>query len=95
MCFEQPKSWAKWSPLAEWWYNTTYHSAIKMTPYEAVYGQEPALYVPYISGTTQVEEVDRSLEARERVISLLKLNQAHAQNRMQVMADRNRREKTL
>lgn len=24
-----PKHWAKWQPLAEWWYNTSFHSAIK------------------------------------------------------------------
>jgi hypothetical protein len=37
-CFTQdrPKQWLMWSPWAEFWYNTTWHSSIKMTPYEAV-----------------------------------------------------------
>ncbi|KAK8918293.1 hypothetical protein KSP39_PZI021908 [Platanthera zijinensis] len=95
MCFERPRTWATWLPLAEWWYNTTYHTAIKMTPYEVVYGQEPAIHIPYISGEARTEEVDRSLEAREKVISLLKTNLAQAQNRMRVMADKKRRERTL
>ena len=25
---DQPKAWYKWLSLAEWWYNSTYHSAI-------------------------------------------------------------------
>ncbi|CAH9066939.1 unnamed protein product, partial [Cuscuta europaea] len=39
MTGENPKEWAAWIPLAEWWYNTNYHSAIGKTPYEVVYGQ--------------------------------------------------------
>lgn len=30
-------------PLAEWWYNTTYHPALQLTPYEVIYGQPPPL----------------------------------------------------
>jgi hypothetical protein len=39
-CFSSEKlyQWAQWIPLVEWWYNTTYHGATKMRPYEVVYG---------------------------------------------------------
>lgn len=40
----EPKGWAKWLALIEWWYNTTYHSASQMPPYEVVYNQ-PLLYI--------------------------------------------------
>ena len=42
-CFagHQPSTWTKWLPWAEWWYNTTFHSAIQLTPFEAVYGWPP------------------------------------------------------
>ena len=46
MCSDSPKQWSKWLPLAEWWYNTTYHSSIKATPYEIVYGQAHLLTFP-------------------------------------------------
>jgi hypothetical protein len=39
-CFSSEKKhqWAQWLPLAKWWYNTSYHTATHMTPFEAVYG---------------------------------------------------------
>ncbi len=42
-CFTQdsPKRWTYWLLWAEYSYNTTWHSAIRMTPYEAVYGVPP------------------------------------------------------
>ncbi|GJY69865.1 retrotransposable element Tf2 [Tanacetum coccineum] len=41
MCGEKPKEWVKWLPLAEFWYNTNYHTSTETTPYEAVYCQTP------------------------------------------------------
>lgn len=46
MTAEAPKTWSKWLPLAEWWYNTTYHSAIRCTPFEVVFGQPPPTHLP-------------------------------------------------
>lgn len=43
MTAEAPHTWSKWLPLAEWWYNTTFHSSIKSTPFEIVYGQPPPI----------------------------------------------------
>jgi transposase InsO family protein len=40
--------WAQWLPLAEWWYNTSYHTATRMTPFEVVYGQKPPSVLSYL-----------------------------------------------
>jgi hypothetical protein len=39
-CFVSDKQtqWFKWLPLAEWWYNTSFHTATKMTPFMELYG---------------------------------------------------------
>jgi hypothetical protein len=45
----------QWIPLVEWWYNTSYHGATKMTPFEAVYGQKPLSVTSYLLGTSKVQ----------------------------------------
>ena len=42
-CFvhSSPNNWSRWLALAEFWYNSTYHSMLNKTPVEVVYGQEP------------------------------------------------------
>ncbi|GJW65684.1 zf-CCHC domain-containing protein [Tanacetum coccineum] len=74
MTSEKPKDWVKWIPLAEYWYNINYHSAIDTTPYEAVYGQAPPMHIPYMAKDSPVEAVDMTLQAREQVVQLLKFN---------------------
>ena len=63
MCSDHPKQWCFWLPLARFWYNTNFHSAVRSTPYEVVYGQSPPLHIPYMPGNSTVDSVDRSLAA--------------------------------
>jgi len=95
MCSEKASDWSKWLPLAEWWYNTTFHSSIEMTPYEVVYNQPPPVHLPYLPGETNVEAVDRSLQRREAMIQMLKFFLLQAQHRMKVQADKHRSEREL
>nr|GEU73097.1 hypothetical protein [Tanacetum cinerariifolium] len=71
---------------AEFWYNTNYHTSTKTTPYEVVYCQTPPIYVPYILGDSRVEEVDRTLKAREEAIKVLKFHLKRSQDRMRNQA---------
>nr|GEY10888.1 hypothetical protein [Tanacetum cinerariifolium] len=59
MCFDKPSDWARWLPLAEYWYNTSFYIAIKCTPFEIVYGQKKPLHLPYLPGESKVEALDR------------------------------------
>jgi hypothetical protein len=43
MAFLEPKKWSSWLALAEWWYNTNFHTSLKVTPFEALYGIPPPL----------------------------------------------------
>lgn len=38
MTSERPHLWSKWLPLADFWYNTIFHTATQITLFEAVYG---------------------------------------------------------
>ena len=64
-----PNQWARWLPLVEWWYNTIYHSATKMTPYEIVYGFPPSIHIPYFPRDSTVASVDEYLSTKEEVIN--------------------------
>ena len=63
--YEQKHQWEKWLPLAKWWYNTSYHTSSKMTPYEAVYGQPPPVLQPYTPHSSPVQAVDMVLCNRD------------------------------
>jgi hypothetical protein len=38
---DTPTKWHAWLPLAEFCYNTTFHSALGCSPYKALYGKDP------------------------------------------------------
>ena len=90
MTSERPQDWSKWLSLAEWWYNTNFHTATHSTPYTIVYGQAPPNHLPYLAGSSHVEAVDRTLQAREAAIKMLKFYLQRAQNRMKQHADKHR-----
>ncbi|KAJ4705112.1 Ty3/gypsy retrotransposon protein [Melia azedarach] len=95
MCGDSPKDWCLWLPLAEWWYNTHFHTSINMTPYEVVYNQPPSLHLPYLPRESDVEVVDRSMIKREAMIAELKFQLEKAQSRMKVQADKKRSERSF
>nr|GEV08125.1 hypothetical protein [Tanacetum cinerariifolium] len=74
MCGNKPKEWLNWIPLAEYWDNTSYHTTIKTTPYQVVYGKPPPTHITYSKGDSLVEIVDRSLISRESSIALMKFH---------------------
>ncbi|KAJ9535931.1 hypothetical protein OSB04_un000899 [Centaurea solstitialis] len=91
----RPKEWVKWLPWAEYWYNTSYHSAIGMTPFKVVYGREPPRLVTYERGTAHTFEVDRFLRERDQVLEDLRDQLLRAQQIMKDQADQKRKNVVL
>jgi hypothetical protein len=62
-CFssEKKSQWAQWLPLAEWWYNTSYHIGTHMTPFEAVYGHNPPSVLSYLPVASKFQAVDLTI----------------------------------
>jgi hypothetical protein len=79
--------WAQWLPLAEWWYNTSYHKTTRMTPFEVVYGQKPPSVLSYLLGALKVLAVDLTLTYQEAILHTLKENLFMAQNCMKKEVD--------
>nr|GEY31547.1 Ty3/gypsy retrotransposon protein [Tanacetum cinerariifolium] len=79
--------------LAEFWYNTSFHSAIEMSPFRALYGREPPSLPQYTLGSSQVASIDATLVEHQRVITLLKNTLAKTRQRMTDKANKHRIDK--
>ncbi|XP_026419827.1 uncharacterized protein LOC113315791 [Papaver somniferum] len=67
MTSHQPKNLMSWLDLAEWWYNTSYHTSLKISPFKSLYGYEaPHLAFPP-STITSVDSVEKYLKQRENL----------------------------
>lgn len=69
----QPKKWVAWLPLAEWWYNTNYHTTLGMTPYQALYGV-PLTYYGFDRVDTPNETVAKLPSDHCKAIRSLKIS---------------------
>jgi hypothetical protein len=96
-CFVSDKQaqWFKWLPLAEWWYNTSFHTATKMTPFMALYGYHPPSITSSLKEKSKVQAVEDHIENQQQVLQILKDNLTMAQNRMKQQADQHRSERSF
>ena len=92
---DRPTKWSEWLNLAEYWFNTNYYMATKVTLYEALYGFALPKLLDYIPGTTKVVDVDTILQPRHSILSLLKQNLVVAQTRTKQQSDLHRTERVF
>jgi hypothetical protein len=83
---DSPTRWKKWLPLAEFWYNSSYHSALKCSPFKALYGYEPVFAASPGVAKEGDQLVEEWLAERQAYAALLKQKLASAQNRMKIQA---------
>jgi hypothetical protein len=79
--------------LAEFWYNTSFHSAIGMTPFQALYGRTPPNLVHYEPGSSKIDSLDDLLTQKTLVLKTLKEYLTRARNRMTIQANRHRQDR--
>ncbi|KAH0702597.1 hypothetical protein KY285_016875 [Solanum tuberosum] len=94
-CHKDASNWVACLSMAEYWYNTSYHSAIQTTPYEALYGRPPLLHLPYLPRESSSAEVDSTLVSRELKLQLLKHHLSRAQLRMKQQVDSHRSDRNF
>jgi hypothetical protein len=81
--------------MAEWWYNTTYHTALKVSPFQALYGFAPPMISEVALPGPEDIEAREFLQERQEMLSKLKENLTQAQARMKRHADKKRTERVL
>ena len=92
---DSPHRLAEWLPLAGFWFNSNFHTSLKLTPFKALYGFPPPTLHSYVLGTTRVATLDALLCQREAILATLRANLVAAQERMKVQVDRHRQERSF
>ena len=93
MTFQEPKKWMNWVAAAEWWYNCSFHTSIKMSPFEALYEYKPPLLHHMSLPCQLAEDVPTTMKDREHMLKQLQHNLTIAQGRMKKYIDANRTER--
>ena len=89
---DNPYTWITLLSWAEFHYNTNYHSSLKMSPFQALYGRIPPTIPRYTKSSTSVQALDDILAHRDCLLQALMINLLAAENRMACKANEHRRE---
>lgn len=89
---EKPSGWYDFLPWAEYSYNTSYHSGLRMSHFQALFGRLPQEIPAYTPQTSRVEAVEELLLERDALLKTLRENLRQAQLRMENQANQKRRE---
>ncbi|RVW71121.1 Transposon Tf2-12 polyprotein [Vitis vinifera] len=92
---EKPHSWISFLGWAEFCYNSSYLSGLKMTPFQALFGRPPPIIPAYTQGSTSIQALDEALVERDALLRTLKKNLRQAQHRMTQKANAHRRDLQL
>lgn len=96
-CFTHaaPKRWSYWTPLAQFWYNSSTHSAIGMSPFKAMFGYEPKQWGLSSTAACSVPSLQAWLEERKVMQQVLRQHLHRAKQYMKSQADRKRSLRTF
>ena len=76
---DRPRAWVDWLPWAEYCYNTSFHTALRATPFEVVYGRPPPQILPYKPGSAWTDTADALLCSRDEVLAEVRQRLLQAQ----------------
>ena len=80
---DKQTQWVKLLPLVEWWYNTSFHTTAKMTPFMELYGYHPPSITSSLREISKAKAVENHIEHPQQVLQILKDNLIFAQNQIE------------
>lgn len=95
LTFSRPKKWHSLLDQAEWWYNTNFHTSLNMTPYQALYGQQPPMVGEALLPASLLTGCRNRKQAKAALLDSVKASLDKAQSRMKQYADTKRSERTF
>ena len=76
---DSPARWKRWLPMAEFWYNSSYHTSLGNTPFKALYGMDPNFVtMPIDAGELRTSLAEFAAD-REDFLAMLHENLLRAQ----------------
>ena len=81
--------------LGEYYYDTTHHVSIGMTPFRALYNYDPISFVEIAFGDSRAPMVQDWIQQSQDILRELKDHLQRAQNQQKVQADKHRVERTF
>jgi hypothetical protein len=88
-----PKQWFHWLHLAEFWYNTSCHSALASSPFQVLYGHAPCSFGIEAADAYPVTNLNDWLQERELMQHLVWQHLLRAEDRMKRQANKGRSER--
>lgn len=88
-----PQRWNQWLPLAEFWYNTTFHYALNKSPFQVLYGHEPRHLGISNIATSPSPDIQHWLQDHADMATVIQQQLQRAQQRMKSQADKKRTER--
>ncbi|WVZ69509.1 hypothetical protein U9M48_018283 [Paspalum notatum var. saurae] len=85
-----PSKWINWLSQAEYWYNTSPHSAIGRSPFEALYGYKPRHFGISETDAVTAPDVQSWLQDRSVMTDLIRHHLVRSRHRMKKQADKQR-----
>jgi hypothetical protein len=70
--YDKQTQWFKWLPLAEWWYNSSFHTATKMIPFMALYEYHLPSITSSLKEKSKIQVVEDHIEDQQQVLQILK-----------------------
>ena len=85
-----PRRWSSWLDVAEFWYNTSLHSALGRSPFEVLYGFAPRQFGLSTADDHPISDLSEWFRDRDLMTQLVKQHLHRAKQRMKKQADERR-----
>jgi hypothetical protein len=91
----QQRVWAKWLHLGEYFYNTTHHMSIGMTPFRVLYGYDSLTFMEIAFGDSRAPMAKEWIRESQDILRELKDHLQRAQNQQKFYKDKHRVERSF
>jgi hypothetical protein len=90
-----PATWRNWLALAEFWYNTSVHSATAKTTFSVLYGHEPHHFGISVEDVYVPVVLSEWMQERQVMLDLVRQHLLRAKDKMKRQADKKRSERSF